>query len=110
MVLQSSTPYVTPHILHKHYAQAFDHDPYSNREFIPELSFQGARNVAMTNTSFGALTVRFYAWYRASSVSEHVLPGGPSPQALASLSLENSALGLVPRQCADHSTDNANFQ
>lgn len=24
MVYQHTTPYVTPHILHKHYAQAFD--------------------------------------------------------------------------------------
>lgn len=27
MVYHGSTPYVTPHILHKHYAQAFDAEP-----------------------------------------------------------------------------------
>jgi phosphoenolpyruvate carboxykinase (ATP) len=30
MVLPHQTPYVTPHILHKHYAQAHDNDQYSN--------------------------------------------------------------------------------
>ena len=27
MVYTHGTPYVTPHILHKHYAQAFDAEP-----------------------------------------------------------------------------------
>ena len=29
MVLPHQTPYVTPHILHKHYAQAHDNEQYS---------------------------------------------------------------------------------
>ena len=33
MAPPSMTPYVTPHILHKHYAQAYDADPeMSSRE------------------------------------------------------------------------------
>ena len=31
MVLPHHTPYVTPHILHKHYAQSHDSDQYTNR-------------------------------------------------------------------------------
>ena len=34
MVYQHGTPYVTPHILHKSYAQAFDNDSSSNRELL----------------------------------------------------------------------------
>ena len=36
MVLPHHTPYVTPHILHKHYAQAHDNDQYSQRMFFSE--------------------------------------------------------------------------
>lgn len=39
MVFPHHTPYVTPHILHKHYAQAHDHDQYSQCMFSsPRLS------------------------------------------------------------------------
>jgi phosphoenolpyruvate carboxykinase (ATP) len=31
MVLPHHTPYVTPHILHKHYAQAAEAEQHSNR-------------------------------------------------------------------------------
>ena len=31
MVLPHQTPYVTPHIIHKNYAQAFDNEEYSKR-------------------------------------------------------------------------------
>ena len=37
MVLPHHTPYVTPHILHKHYAQAHDHDQFSQCMFFPFL-------------------------------------------------------------------------
>jgi hypothetical protein len=33
MVLPHHTPYVTPHILHKHYAQAHDTEQYGNRAY-----------------------------------------------------------------------------
>lgn len=32
MVLAHQTPYVTPHILHKNYAQSYDNEEISNRE------------------------------------------------------------------------------
>jgi len=31
MVLPHQTPYVTPHILHKHYAQAYDTEQFGTR-------------------------------------------------------------------------------
>jgi phosphoenolpyruvate carboxykinase (ATP) len=41
MVLPHHTPYVTPHILHKHYAQAHDNDQYSQCMFFssPFINF-----------------------------------------------------------------------
>ena len=38
MVLPHHTPYVTPHILHKNYAQSHDHEQHSNRTFSFQTS------------------------------------------------------------------------
>ena len=35
MVYQGATPYVTPHILHKHYAQAYDAEVSNRESHIP---------------------------------------------------------------------------
>ena len=41
----SMTPYVTPHILHKHYAQAHDHDDH-----ISKRTFRLHQRTASPNT------------------------------------------------------------
>ena len=48
MVYQHGTPYVTPHILHKHYAQAFDAET-NNREYsAPEIHVFTTRPPVLT--------------------------------------------------------------
>ena len=39
MVYQGATPYVTPHILHKHYAQAYDAETSLRECHVPFVSF-----------------------------------------------------------------------
>lgn len=41
-MVAGQTPYVTPHILHKHYAQAHDYDPYNNRMYKIEICYYNA--------------------------------------------------------------------
>ena len=38
MPTHSMTPYVTPHILHKHYAQSFDNEAVSKRMSRPTFT------------------------------------------------------------------------
>lgn len=54
MVLPHQTPYVTPHILHKNYAQAFDSEAFGNRMFNFLVSFPRltiAQSSAATSTT-----------------------------------------------------------
>ena len=56
MVLPHHTPYVTPHILHKNYAQAFDNESHSNRtyissSFLTSCSHWGPQSSARTSST-----------------------------------------------------------